>query len=164
MKTLNIVGTVAGALFITAFIVFLFLILHWSYEEPKQLPVPAVSVVTQIVGAPILLEVPIRKITNVEDVEIDSMQVKLIDNKGNVSVQTQELEYQKIDRYKMLTYDKLSPGQYNMVLTICYKLNPIKSASQDFVIAVLSIKEDSNDNRTTTEGSVPNTNSGEHTM
>jgi hypothetical protein len=114
------------------------LALYWAQESPTSLEgIQPIAVVTQTYGQSSVIRVPqLSKITN----EAFYVYSTTIDTDGQLIMVTPALFLKRHqDTYSVLTYHNLPVGNYNVVVNVNYEVNPIKSSSQRFTLATLSV-------------------------
>ncbi len=141
--------------FCVIYFIFSCVLAYWYFETPPELkiPIPFVRSVDQYKGIATLLDVPIHTLIDQKaNQDLLEIQFRLVDAQGNIRLSTPYEKYDRLNAYKMLVSRRVPPGEYNLVVALFYRLNPINSKLKEVPIAVLNIVEkEDDDNRRPTE-------------
>jgi hypothetical protein len=109
-------------------------VVYWATQPPKAFALVPVRNVVQRSGSLSVVDVP---------VSVDSkafLRHKLIDLEGKTVYESPIEPFIEGTQYKVLTDSRLEPGEYNVILWVSYRLNPISWKQQEFVLAVLNVR------------------------
>lgn len=124
--------------------------LYWYLEPAEPLPASEKYKMLKVEqGESKVLDVPIYQFNYLSGLYFSTA---TLDIKGNIVWRTPRVPYRKNERYKILTPSKLSPGNFSVVMTIDYQLNPLYRGEDDveFINLLVTPKpsEVTNDNST----------------
>jgi|SRR5471030_115899 len=110
--------------------------MYWYVQPDHEFDRPVVHLVEQQFGHSAVLDIPVK---NFEIGKSTSLKVSIVDNQDNV-VREFSSEITTDSKYKVLTGDQIPEGEYAVYVDVAYQLNPIRSSSQGFQLAVLRVK------------------------
>lgn len=116
--------------------------LYWMLQPGFVFPLTPVRSVEQYTGSVSVLDIPLE-VSNLDKAMIKN---KIIDLKGKIVAESDFAEWSRGDQYKILTDSRLLPGEYNVIVSVQYRVNPVQSRKAEFIIAVLNVRVNNGDN------------------
>lgn len=121
--------------------------LYWKLQAPIELqPVPGRPSVALAPNQSVVIPVPVDQYTYLGPF---SFFTTTVDSNGFDVGSTRRITYSKNSQYRMVTPSGLGPGDFSVVLSVDYQLNPLYRAQSDVEFMNLHVQpqEDENDNR-----------------
>lgn len=129
---------IVAYLVVLAYLIVMGIVIYWYFQPSLVFRLAPVGHVSQLEGESVVIDIPIKSYLSISHF---FLYTKTVDLNGNVLRQTKTAEFETTDKYKVITYSKLPPGDYNIVMNVEYQLNPIAWRHQEFTLVVLSVKK-----------------------
>lgn len=124
---------------------------YWYFEKPPEMkiPIPFVKSIDQYQGHAELLDVPVAETIGAGHPGLE-IRLLLVDHTGAVRMSTPYEVYDSRGDYKFLVSRKVEAGEYNVVMSMLYRLNFLNVTVKRAPLIVLNLvkkKEEPHDNR-----------------
>lgn len=112
---------------------------YWWFLQPATtIYKPIVQVIQQQAGDSSTIVINPDAYRNLNEFQLS---VSVIDSSGFVVDKLSVANLRGGRKYAMLAGVGLAPGVFEIVATVSYQLNPLRSISQEIQLAILSVKE-----------------------
>lgn len=108
----------------------------WWHEPHPATSRPALKIVTQTYGEPVAIAISPVLYGGAKKCRL---YVSVLDNRGMLIHRINAHSIVKGRRYMIVTMDTLEPGLFEVVATVEYDLNPMRTISEDTQIAILKV-------------------------
>lgn len=112
------------------------LALYWYLEKPRRLVGSDYTTLVLTAGESKVVDVPVYYYEYLSPFYFST---KTTDGKGHIIWRTKSIMYVPGEQYKIVTPSKLSPGNFSIIMTINYQLNPLYRDEQDISFVNLLI-------------------------
>lgn len=113
---------------------------YWMLEPTTTIYKPIVQVIQQHQGENSTIVIHPEAYRNLYEFQLS---VNVIDSSGFIVDSMQVKNLRGGRKYAMLAGIGLTPGVFEVVATVSYQLNPLRTISQEIQIAILRVKESS---------------------
>lgn len=111
---------------------------YWALEPTATVYKPIVQVIQQHTGETSTIVIHPEAYRNLGEFQLS---VNVINSSGFVVENMQVKNLRGGRKYAMLAGLNLTPGVFEVVATVSYKLNPLRTISQEIQLAILKVKE-----------------------
>jgi hypothetical protein len=125
------------------------LTVYWYTEPDVWIQPHKVIIANQLEGDSITLDVPVQNYAQVLPEFQLRTQIKTYG--GKVIKESDTIDYDPDMRYKFVTYKLLTEGRYEARAIVGYQLNPLAYRELDFPLAIIYVRKQDDNNRSTEE-------------
>lgn len=113
-------------------------LIFWWWQPDVEINVGDVSVLSQVEGQSLALNVPVENYASV--LQDFTMRAEIRNLRGKRVSQTDAIHYEPGMNYKFVTNRNMARGRYEAHVVIGYKLNPLRSSELDFPLAIIYVE------------------------
>lgn len=133
MRLKNVVLALLGGVIFSVTGISIF----WLHEPHPITRRPALKIVTQTYGEPVAIA--ISPILYGDTTKKYKLHISVLNSKGMLVHRINSYPMIKGRRYMIVTMDSLEPGLFEVIATVEYELNPMRTVSEDTQIAILKV-------------------------